>query len=126
MRRPARSERKNAFQTEKALAEGAIPSDKGHASRGRMKSPFRHVCTNRPSSAQQTAAGFLFFVKKMFGIEFAMSCSTTVGRGTSVLPLKKGKREAAVQRSPARSEWKKYVFSGKRQAVWFEMRSVSN
>ena len=64
MRRPARSERKNAFQTEKALAEGAIPSDKGHASRGRMKSPFRHVCTNRPSSAQQTAAGFFVPLSK--------------------------------------------------------------
>ena len=38
----------------------------------------------------------------------------------------KVKREAAAQRRPAKSERKNRVFSAKRQAVWFEMRSVSN
>ena len=111
MRRPARSERKNAFQTEKALAEGAIPSDKGHASRGRMKSPFRHVCTNRPSSAQQTAAGFLFLCQKNVWHRICLVFSDYgMPWQQSFLPLKKGKREAAAQRRPAQSEWRNRVF----------------
>ena len=127
MRRPARSELKNAFQTEKALAEGAIPSDKGHASRGRMKSPFRHVCTNRPSSAQQTAAGFLFLCQKNVWHRICLVFSDYgMPWQQSVLTLKKVKREAAVQRRPAQSERKNCAFSAKRQAVWFETQSVSN
>ncbi|WP_299391770.1 hypothetical protein, partial [uncultured Desulfovibrio sp.] len=43
-----------------------------------------------------------------------------------VSPLKKVKREAAAQRRPAKSERKNSAFSAKRQAVWFETRSVSN
>ncbi len=38
----------------------------------------------------------------------------------------RAKREAAAQRHPARSERQNRVFSAKRQAVWFETRSVSN
>lgn len=45
--------------------------------------------------------------------------------GWSVSPLKKKKRKAAAQRSPALSERKNLVFSVKRQAVCFEMRSIS-
>ena len=54
------------------------------------------------------------------------------GRGwSSVRPPGVGvlfvlKREAAAQRRPAQSERKNRVFSAKRQAVWFETRSVSN
>ncbi|MDM8214568.1 hypothetical protein QUW15_00095 [Desulfovibrio piger] len=40
--------------------------------------------------------------------------------------LKKVKREGGGQRRPAQSERKNRVFSAKRQAVWFETRSVSN
>jgi len=36
------------------------------------------------------------------------------------------KCEAATQRRPAKSERKNCAFSAKRQAVWFETRSVSN
>ena len=43
-----------------------------------------------------------------------------------VSTLKKVKREAAAQRRPARSERKNRAFSAKRQAVWFEMQSISN
>ena len=42
------------------------------------------------------------------------------------LPLKKANCEAEAQRRPARSERKNRAFSAKRQAVWFETRSVSN
>ena len=44
----------------------------------------------------------------------------------SVATLKKVKREAAAQRRPAKSERKNRAFSAKRQAVWFEMQSISN
>ena len=44
----------------------------------------------------------------------------------SVLPLRKVKREAAALRRPAESERKNRAFSAKRQAVWFERRSISN
>ena len=44
----------------------------------------------------------------------------------SVSTLKKEKREAAAQRRPAQSERKNRAFSAKRQAVWFEMQSISN
>ncbi|HIX41341.1 MAG TPA: hypothetical protein H9857_11185, partial [Candidatus Desulfovibrio intestinigallinarum] len=40
--------------------------------------------------------------------------------------LKKVNREAASQRRPALSERKKFRFFVKRQAVWFEMDSISN
>ena len=39
--------------------------------------------------------------------------------------MKKVKRKAAAQRRPAQSERKNRVFSAKRQAVWFEMQSIS-
>ncbi len=42
------------------------------------------------------------------------------------VPFEEVKREAAAQRRPAQSERKNRVFSAKRQAVWFETRSVSN
>ncbi|MDM8216396.1 hypothetical protein QUW15_09590 [Desulfovibrio piger] len=42
------------------------------------------------------------------------------------LSVSKVKREAAAQRRPAQSERKNRVFSAKRQAVWFEMQSISN
>ena len=38
--------------------------------------------------------------------------------------FEKGKREAAAQRRPARSERKNRAFSAKRQAVWFGARAV--
>ena len=40
--------------------------------------------------------------------------------------MKKVKPEAAAQCRPAKSERKNRVFSAKRQAGWFEMRSISN
>ena len=40
--------------------------------------------------------------------------------------FEKVKRKAAAQRRPAKSERKNRVFSTKRQAVWFEMQSISN
>ena len=40
--------------------------------------------------------------------------------------FKKAKCEAAAQRRAAESERKTAFFSAKRQAVWFETRSVSN
>ena len=39
---------------------------------------------------------------------------------------KDGTRGGAAQRRPAQSERKNRAFSAKRQAVWFEMRSISN
>ena len=44
----------------------------------------------------------------------------------SVSTLKKLKREAAAQRRPAKCEREKRFFSAKRQAVWFETRSISD
>ena len=43
-----------------------------------------------------------------------------------LLELEKAERETAAQRRPAQRERKNRVFSAKRQAVWFETRSVSN
>ena len=36
------------------------------------------------------------------------------------------RHKTAAQRRPAQSERKNCAFSAKRQAVWFEMRSISN
>ena len=40
--------------------------------------------------------------------------------------FEKGETRGGGQRRPAQSERKNRVFSAKRQAVWFEMRSISN
>lgn len=39
--------------------------------------------------------------------------------------IERGRTRGAPRR-PARSEWKKRVFSTKRQALWFEAHNVSN
>ncbi len=40
--------------------------------------------------------------------------------------FEKGKTRGGAQRRPAQSERKNRAFPAKRQAVWFEMHSISN
>ncbi|MDM8216777.1 hypothetical protein QUW15_11575, partial [Desulfovibrio piger] len=58
-------------------------------------------------------------VHNLFILHIEIICKFCVNRPQSVSPLKKVKREAAVQRRPAQIERQNRVFSAKRQAIWF-------